>query len=288
MNIEIKKPVVRVDAATPRMIVKPGGQINRRDGRFPFEGPYEVAPGRSPIILPTDEKYMTDDLTVGAIPPWSWIGDDAELVSTVYAKTTTKLADTSFNGWTPSTTAKTIKSSATAGTFVADMVNYEYWLRWLFEFDAEYQSGATKKNAPYRSAGEIWQGIYRRPNSVDRINSGSFVATACATLITVPLMVYYGGTTNSLTYGYSLSYGIYPAATAATFSDALVDNPTVTIKTPSISARCSATYMSTTVAAKIDQDKSKFSVKGELYRMRPGAALRTLYGNVIDIYRNSF
>ena len=239
--------------------------------------------------IETAGKYCEADIgLVYARPVWDWKGDHPEFVSTVYAKNTTTLSATSFNGWTPSTTAKTIKSSANATTFTADMVNYEYLLRWLFEFDAVYDDGATKKNAPYRSVGEIWQGIYRRPNSVNTITESSFIANACATVFTVPLMVYYGGTTNSLAYAYSLSYGIYPAATAATFASGTADSTTVTVKTPSVSARCSTTYMTTTVAGHLDQTKSKFSIKGELYRTSPGATLRTVYGDIISIYNNSF
>lgn len=219
---------------------------------------------------------------------WDWMGAHAEHLKTVYAKTTKALSETSFATWTPSTTAKTIQASSTAGTFSANMADYEYLLRWRFEFDAAYATGTTLKNIPYRQVGELWQSLFRRPNSVTNIGAENFAGNGCVTLYTAPLTVYYGGTAGTLAYNYSLSYGIYFAAVAATFSSSTSNTPTVTVKVPTVSARCSTTYMTTAQAANLDQTNSKFSIKGDVYRMDKGATLRSIYGSLIDIYNNSF
>ena len=52
-------------------------------------------------------------------------GKMPELLQTIY-NAETALADTSFNGWTPSTTAKSIKATQTAGTFAANFAKYDY------------------------------------------------------------------------------------------------------------------------------------------------------------------
>ena len=217
--------------------------------------------------------------------PWAFQGDKCRKLAT-YATQTTLLKDTSFPTWTPSGTAGTIKSASNAGTFDADMVNHEYMLHWRCRFDAAYNEGTTKKAQCCHEMAEIWQGIFRRPNSLDNIGDSNFNGAVCVTLYTTPLNVYYN-TNGGLVYTYSISYGIYPAAAAATFSSATADNPTVTVKRPSWSARCSNTYFATARAPELDTDKSTIKIYGELYETEPGAALRTMYGGLIDLYNNS-
>lgn len=287
---------------------------------FPtYTGQTVVTPSYGVQTLPTKDKIVESDITVEALAPtmvdvadttataaevkagrtfhgadgqlvqgsyaYSMIGDDAEFVQQVYDSGEIKLSATSFNGWTPSTTAKTIKASVTAGTFTADMANYEYVLRWRCEFDAAYADGTVLMGAVEREVAELWQVLYRRPASLIQIETNSFAGNACITYLTIPLNVYY--TTNGArSYTYSTSYGVYPAVTAATFSSASANNPTVTIKTPSYSARCSTTYFTAAMAAAIDQDESKFRIVGELYRTRINGVMRQAYRRMTELYNN--
>ena len=91
----------------------------------------------------------------------------------------------------------------------------------------------------------------------------------------------------SHTYTYGASYGLYPAAAAATFSNATADNPTVTPKTPAWSTRCSTTYFSTSNAGYVDQDKSKFRMKGELYRFKIGSPERMIENELVSLFNDS-
>ena len=222
---------------------------------------------------------------IGGLELWNWMGKGAEKIAT-YAKTTIALEDTSFNGWTPSTTAKAIKSAANAGTFTSDFSQYEYLIRWRFRFDAAFQSGATLKNTVYREAAEIWQVLTRRAGSVANINEGATPTNSCVTLYTAPLNVYYGGTTNTLTFTHSVSYGIYPSATAAAFASTTKDATTVTVKTPAINARCNATYFATTRASELDQTNSTFSYCGEVYRIKRKSVMQEMTNSLYDIYNN--
>lgn len=194
------------------------------------------------------------------------------------------LADTTFPSWTASTTAKAVKATVTAGTFAADLVNYEYLLRWRYSFEAQYNSGATLKVMPWKECAELWQVIMKRPNSLANIGADNFNGNACITYFSAPLLVYYNSS-GSLTYTFLASYGIYPSVTAATFSNATSNTPTVTIKTPTINARCSTTYFATARKAEIDT-ASVCYLKGELYRIKKGGAARSMYDNLIDIYNN--
>lgn len=214
---------------------------------------------------------------------WDYRGDECEFVREVY-NVEEALADTTFPSWTASTTAKAIKATATAGTFSADFANYEYLLRWKYTFEAQYTSGATLKVMPWKECAELWQVIMKRPNSLANITADNFNGNACLTYFSAPLLVYYNSS-GVLTYTFAISYGIYPAVTAATFSNATSNTPTVTIKTPTINARCSTTYFATARKAEIDTD-STYSLKGELYRIKTAGAVRSMYNNLVDIYIN--
>lgn len=216
---------------------------------------------------------------------WDFKGSRSVLIEPELFSYSAALKDTDFNTWTPSTTASIIVPSTSFRTYAVNMAQNEYLLHWRCTFDAVYQSGTTKKAAPLREIADIWQAILRRPNSVDNIIASNFNGNGCVTMSTTPLHVYYNSSGN-IAYTYSISYGIYPAAVAATFSSSTSDTPTLTIKSPSYSARCSSTYMSTSMAGKLDKEESKLNMKGELWRVPVGSVMRSLYDLLIDLYNN--
>ena len=183
-------------------------------------------------VTPTDEeqtavaagKFTTGDVLVGPIPStympksaWSWMGVAPEKLDFSYSLTLA-LKDTGFPSWTPSKTAGSIKATANAGTFAADMANYEYFLHWTFRIDAVTATGATLKAQIIRECQDAWQHILRRPNSLQTVESKSFVGNGCVTVMTAPLLVYYN-TSGNRAYTFSNSNGIYPTVQAATFSN---------------------------------------------------------------------
>ena len=215
---------------------------------------------------------------------YHWEGDELELLNDNVYSVEKTLKSTSFNGWTPSTTAKTIFSAQNAAeTLAADMLNYDYILKWYFRFLAAYQSGATLKLQTNKQEIVLWQQITRRSGSLADINAGRQLSNVCLAHITAPLIFYYNSS-GALTYSYTGSYGIYCAATAATFSNSTSDTPTVTIKSPAVSARCSNTYMSTARAAELDQDNSKFTLTGKLYRVKHGSDMFSAYKELVDYH----
>ena len=108
---------------------------------------------------------------------WSWLGVEPKYVDTIVSDTFT-LADTDFAEWTASTTAHTLKATANATTFKADMANHAYALRWRWQADVKRVAGATTKAIPEWQCGEIWQLLFRRPNSVATLIADSFVGNA--------------------------------------------------------------------------------------------------------------
>ena len=254
---------------------KTDGNITVPPFRYPgiYTGPYVVIPRHETQSLPTGNLLATSNILVSRIP-------DPEYVQDLYYHEYT-LAETGFNTWTPSTTAKTIVTSATAGTFVADMANYEYIQKWEISFDAAYNSGATLKVQVYKQYGDLYQSIYRRPNSWANIEAQNSNSNAVNTAYSAYLIRYYNSS-GALTYAYMGSYGIYGAVAAPTFSSSTSATPTVTVKTPTISARCSTTYMSTARAAELDKANSIVTIKGELYRQEIPGKVRWMYDNLYE------
>lgn len=214
---------------------------------------------------------------------WDYKGFRPELVNYVTYNYEAALADTGFATWTASTTAAVIVASGNAGTFVADMENYEYLLRWRYSCDFVYNSGATMKAVPVRECADVWQTVMKRPNSLANIEAANYNGNTCVTQLATPLLVYYT-TSGTKSYTFAITYGIYPTAVAATFSSATSNTPTVTVKYPSISARCNSSYFATARAANVNKNDSVIKMKGELWRVPKGAVMKSLYEQVIDIY----
>lgn len=254
-----------------------------------FNGNF-YTPTKQAQLLATQDRYCISNITINPIPEqyeiYNWMGSQAEFVSTVYDVHEFTLKSTSFNGWTPSTTAKTIKSAVNCSTFVADMSQYEYMIKWHCDWNIEYSEDATDVARTIKGASVICQLLVRRPNSLANISAENYAGNACIASRTSPLMEYWNNN-GSHTYTFGASYGIYPAATAATFSSGTSDTPTVTPKTPAWSARCSTTYFSTGNAGKVDQDKSKFRMKGELYRFKIGSFERSIENELISLFNDS-
>lgn len=215
---------------------------------------------------------------------YDWMGKMPEYIETVY-ENEVALAGTTFATWTPSTTAKAIVATATAKTFVADLSNYEYILKWETSFEAVLNEGATTKAQIIWEGADQYQVLCKRPNSLANIQAENFNGNVCMTYFTVPFMRYYN-TSGTATYTHSISYGIYPALVASTFSSTTSNSPTVTIKTPTVNARCNSTYFATARASEIDQTNSIVRRVGKLYRIEKAGAVRGMYADFFERYNS--
>lgn len=279
------------------------GEIYERDVDYlPIETPsiaYVLDPGyyRNGVFVEVTRDNFTDCQGRNIRQGKSILGVQGDMVcdfrvdmwvrDQIFLATTTALSATTFASWEPSTTAKTIIAAKTLGTFSADFSRYEYLLHWSCQFDAAYNSGATLNAQVNREVVEIWQALFRRPNSLENIESENHAGNACVTLATVPILVYYNSSGN-LAYTWAASYGIYPSASAATFASSTNEQTTVTIKTPAYNARCSNTYFSTARAGELDQANSTIKIKGELLSAEIGGTERSLYDSLIHLYNNPF
>lgn len=212
----------------------------------------------------------------------AWMGKDVTLLNGNFYSASGKLSSTTFNGWTPSTTAKSIITSKTADTFAADMTFYEYYIVWECGVDPVYTGSPSTTARPLISRAWMLQNIVKRPSSYSNVFSNTFNGNASANLYSGTWMQYYGSTAGTITMTWSASYGFYFGLTAATFSNSTSDTPTVTVKTPTLNARCSTTYLSTGNAALIDQDKSTYFIRCKLYRVKPNSIYHNIYRKTCD------
>lgn len=209
-----------------------------------------------------------------------------EFVEQLYSASFNLADDTSFSSWSASTTAGSILATATLSSnkFVADMENYEYLLWWKMWIKCEHTEDATLKAIPIWEGTNAVQSIFRRPNSLATIKSGTKAGNTCVTQTSAPLMIYYN--TNGVeTYTYANTYGIYGTVQTATFSNATSLNPTVTPKRPVINARCNSSYFATGRKANIDAENSTFYMTCDLYRMPLTSYGQTaVYDGLIETY----
>lgn len=213
----------------------------------------------------------------------AWLGKDAELYLDNFYTKEFSLSETLYNGWTPSTTAKDIIASVTAGTFsAANMSDYEYYIVWESGLDPVYTGSPTLKALTQLSRAYQVQEIFRRPSSWANIGADTFNGNACATVFGSSFLRYYGTTTGTSTYTWATSNGFYFTLTAATFSNSTAESPTVTVNTPKLSAKCSTTYLSTTNAGLIDQTATLGFITCKIYRVKRNGILRGIYEGTVD------
>ena len=234
-----------------------------------YTGSYSVTPDHEEQVLATGNLLLTSDIHVAAIP-------EPEFVQQIYDSGSIKLSATNFATWTPSTTASDIRATANGTAFYGHFDQYEYLLKWEFRFNAVTVSGATLKAQVLYEGADQYQVLAKRPSSYANIQADNWNGNTCFTYFTVPFMRYWN-TSGSLTYTHSISYGIYPALTAATFASSTADITTVTPKCPKVQARCSATYFATSRAPQLDQDESTLSIVGKLYRYKIPGEVRDMY-----------
>lgn len=215
---------------------------------------------------------------------WNWMGATPEHLGNIY-NNEVALSATAFNGWTPSTTAKTIKAASNLTARSIDLANYEYLIRWRFYTEVAYGTGSTDVAKTILECSEAYQAIIKRPSSFVNIEADNFNGNACVTLYTAPFMRYYNAD-GTLTYTWANTYGLYMAMSTATFSSSTSNTPNLTIKTPALTARCSATYFSTANASTVDQTNTKLKVVGDLYRVNRGGVVRSMYGDLVGIINN--
>ena len=219
--------------------------------------------------------------------PMSWLGKGVTThVDNFYSKDDT-LDNTAFASWTPSTSAVTCVATVTLSNnkFTADSMDlFDYYIVWECGLDPVYTGSPTNKALPQLVRAYIVQQLTRRPSSWANIQAAYFNTNVVASLYTGSFMRYYGSTTGTSTFTWAASYGFYFSLVAPTISSTTVASPTITPKTPTMSARCSTTYMSTANAALIDQANTHWWISGsKVYRVEKNGILAGAYTGAVNL-----
>ena len=265
---------VRLKASSP-IIIRP------RESDV-YTGRYAVTPSLEPQTVETKNKVLLENVEISAFP-YSQLGLDLERVKTLMDSEWT-MEETEYPDWDPSTTAKVIVPSTNLEVYASSMTEYDYYLHWQYRADIAYAAGTTMKAVPVREIVDLWQVLIRRPSSLANITAEVYNANTCVTYFSAPLLEYYN-TSGTRTFTWSATYGFYPSAVAATFSSSTAADPNVTIKSPSISARCNSSYFAVARGANVDREVSTLRLAGELLRVRSGSSpARKFFENVVAQY----
>lgn len=211
----------------------------------------------------------------------SWMGAEATLIATLPTKTT-KLKDTGYATWTPTTSSATVilptETLSNNKFYATNLETYNYIILWQMAMAIDYGSNSpTLKACPLYSVGLLAQTIFKRQGSWLNIINEEMPYNVSAQTTLQNFLRYYGSTTGTATYSWSASYGFYYTQSAPSISSTSAESPTITPKTPTMSTRCSTTYMSTANAALIDQDATAVTISGKVYRVRAEAWHRGFY-----------
>lgn len=238
-------------------------------------------------ILTLNGNILTNNGNALIAPDSNWMGKNPEFIKQVYSLATT-LDQTKYATWTPSTTASSIKASSTLTTKeTMNLVDYDYILYWVSDCQVAYNDTWTVSAAScLREICIYTQAVFRRPSTIATIESSTFNYNATQQDVYSSYWCKYYNSTPTLTVAYTSYSPCYISAiTAPTFSSTSASSPTVTIKTPVLSARCSKTYFSTVNAGKVDQENSTVKMDGYLYRVEAGTSgARNMWKILTDTY----
>lgn len=233
-------------------------------------------------------SILTSGGNAVTIPENNWMGDNVTFMYQLYDSQFNLNKTTTFDNWTASTTAKACISAVSLDTFQASMTEYEYMMEWIWEVQIGFKDGATMSLIPTREYGTAYQTIHRRAYGITNFESQNQAYNYCTSFYTASSYIIYYNSTPALTWSSGQSYGIYCAVTAPTISSTSSNTPTITPKTPSVSARCSTTYFDTARKVDIDSSTTKIRIIGNLYRVDfHSCALKNMYEKAMFMYKDS-
>jgi len=216
---------------------------------------------------------------------YGWFGNGAEKVATVINKAINLSADTSYDSWSASTTATTIKAaSSTADYTLSDASgDYDYCFLSRFFCQPVYIAGTTLKSTTYRFCFYYAYTFFGFPNksTIADMQAGTPIGSSVNTYNSASA---YGGTSNSITaiYYYNssgniASYGspYAPAyvTSGGTYSVSATNGKfTASIMLPAINARCNSSRFATSMKTKVDSANTNMYITTDLIRCPRGNA----------------
>lgn len=217
--------------------------------------------------------------------PYAWAGPNATLYKS-YDNLTYTLAQTSFNTWTPSTTATQIIAAQTYGSLtVTDLTDYDYYILHLFDFHPVFVSGATLKTTVKRNLSAWVHMVSARYTNEGAFSSGVPNNPKSGSLTSEAILIYYNSSGTETYNNSSTSQGIYASsAPAAPGAKGTAISSTFTIKSPVVSAKCSNSYFSTARAAELDKNASTVTMSAYVVKCERQSLVSKVAQSIYDMY----
>ena len=195
---------------------------------------------------------------------YPWFGPGTTFVERKLNKTINLKSDTTFDSWTASTSASTIKAASSSKDFSIDGdYNNAYWVILRAYVDIAYLSGVTLQNIPRRTVQYYSYLIFPHFTSTNAWVDDTPNAVTYATQTNRAGMRYYGNTTGSPFFANSVSYG--PCYLSASPAISISEN-TVNIQLAAIKARCHNLYFATSRKASIDSANTNMVITADVYK----------------------
>ena len=238
-----------------------GGTARFDDASVTTATASDVASGK--IFLASDGTITTGTSSGGGGGDYPWFGANTTYVGRKLTKTINLKNDTTWDSWTASTTAGSIKAGSSSAdlTFTVDYTN-GYWFVYKAYIEYVYNAGATLKSIPKRG---VTYSLYLTFPYFS--NNSNLIANTCNTLTySTPVsgrggLRHYGTTANTLSFYAGANYGAYIAS--PTFA---LSTTTATIKLGAVSARCNNTYFATARKVDIDSANTNLVVTVDVYK----------------------
>lgn len=232
-------------------------------------------------VTETQDSHGGTIVTISDVVTSGWFGMNYELVKTLPDLNWT-LADTTYSSWTPSTTAGTIRAAYAWDTFDADMANYEYAIFADAYIAIEYADGTTYVPRVNAHSEQPMTIVSRRPNTYQRLVDKNYYSNSTYTYNWY--ITDYYNSSNQRAIAIQQTVGIYLQAANVTFSHSTSDNPTVTVRTPAVYAKCSNNYFTTDAANAVTG--ATITIKnGKVYRVEKWSNFQSAMNKrAIDFY----
>ena len=236
--------------------------------------------------------YAPNDMAaaITAIPggAYDWMGSNVTCLNDNYYSLTYYLSSSTYSSWSASTTAKSLRATASITNFTAtDLAQYSYLIRWIVTTHVAHKQTATLTAIPVLQINVFDQQIMRRPSSLANIQAKNDDANVYTNAAALGWMQYYSSS-SKLTYTWSSSNGFYAAVPTPALSSTTVASPTITPKTPILYTKCSTSYFDTARYGDIDIDNTYWTIKMQLYRMDAQSCMRQRYDDLIDLIDSEF
>ena len=219
---------------------------------------------------------LTQGTASGGGGAYSWLGSGAEKIDTKdFSINLSK--DTSYNSWTPSTTASAIVSAKNSVyTYTGSASDYDFCFVFKGFIEPVYQSGTPATSRTHRVGQYYLNYIYGSPsnNTIAQVQDDTAGNALPLATSTSGFIQYYYNNSGALAARSATQCGPCYMSSYPTINTSISSgNVSVTVNFPAFNAKCDTSRFSTTRAGQIDSVNTNYSLTLEVFRVPHGNGL---------------